>query len=438
MTSNRCVCIIAWVCACALLAGAAGCPQPDDVRPAVTAQPPARAVALTGPAPSALDNLDDGAVASDLRDLGMVELLGALARQDANSPVLDRRAVAADVILDQAGGLADQMAANSLVDKALRILDGLIAATKGAKTPLGQVHHLKFRLTRAVAEGLGHIQLRVQRLQYLVDGPADRVRIVGYADAALNDLEGIQTDIDALLAKWRAIPEIHPGRELWELEELNRECHFRRAWLLFYSAAATPKTAGNKPRRDEMLAEAIDLAKQFLASGESKDPGKVIYLLLAGMACREIGRFDGARGYFRRMAELGCPNDRLRAAFEIARTALESGGKLEDALNAIKGFQNVAGAVEGVRPVAIAMQTVLLKSRLYESLAEALKTSDPIKSKNMSALSIQEIAGFIKVYPAYTQAFMDVVGAGYEGRNLDDLPPQFAAALRSWRQAKGN
>jgi hypothetical protein len=411
---------------------------PRAAAPASAPAPAARPAGATSQPACPFDSMDDATVAKNLAEFQMGELLAALAEEDANSPDIAKRAVASDVMLDQAGKLTDQKTADEVIDKAVKILDNLIAVTKNAnpKDFVGKANYYKLRMSKINAEGMVRLQLCIQRMEYLLDSPADRERMIRFADAALQALAGLETDINAELANWRAIPEARVTGALYQLEELQKERRFRDGWLQFYRAAATAKTVANKQQRGDMLNQAIDSAKDFLSAGDANDPARVKPLLLAGMASREMGKAKEAGEYFTQMAKLGSTTDQLRAAFEKAHTAIESGAKVEDALNAIKDFQKVASTVEGVRPVAIAMQAVLLRSHLYEAQAEALKTSDPIASKKMAGLSIGEIMGFIKANPNYMQAFLEIVGPRYEGQNVDDLPPQVVVALGLWHGAK--
>jgi hypothetical protein len=387
-----------------------------------------RLVAHSRPAASAYDALDDSKLAATLQELQMHELLLELSKTSAK-PAVERLGWGARALLVMAAQQADREAAEALIDQAIAQYDRLIELTKEQRGYPGQVLHFHYLMQRMVAEGLLKAEPYAQRVLYLLDNPSDKQKVLRLADSAL----GVGGRLEQLLSdaqgKWYADEESKISGAYFEVKGLLLELRYRQGWLHFYKAISMPIKGSAAEDRKDLFQQVVSDLEEFASSEQADTNVRCWARLLSGMATRELGRYDTADKLLKPLTQEDTPKDiRLKALFELARLAIEE-GKSDAAQAAIENFHAQAAKVTGLAPIAVEMQTTLLKSYSYTLQARAVAASNPQLAAELNRKSGLVLLVFLKDYPEHIRAFASSVGPRYECQDPDKLSPELAVLV---------
>jgi len=209
------------------------------------------------------------------------EARGSLAPELARLAMTDLQAGLAEEAVACARRAQDQQVRDALMDEAIGLYDGVIAATRGAGDHPGRLRHERFRLARLRAEGLIKAEPYVERIQYFLARDGDRRALERLTGDAMRGLDRACDRLDTLAGTWRDDHEAIVTGAADAVEALAAEAHYRAAHIRLYRALALP--TGSRQRR-ALLTQAVRDAREFI-SGDFADRGVTNEaLLLAGMA----------------------------------------------------------------------------------------------------------------------------------------------------------
>jgi len=421
---TRCQTIFCCVCAC--IAGAATLAPAQGSRPAGQAALDRQAARGRPPA-SAYDALDESKLAAMLQELQMHELLSELSKTSAK-PEFERLGWGASALLTMAAQQADRDAGDALIDQAIAIYDRLIELTKERSDYQGKVLHFRYIMQRMITEGLVKAEPYAQRILYLLDNPLDKQKVFRMADSALSVGGRLEQTLSDTLESWYSQDESRICGAYYEVEAMRLESRYRQAWLRFYKAISMP--AATPPDDRKSLLQQVVYDFRDFASPEQEDVNVRSWArLLTGMARREQGNFDEAARLFQPLAQEDAPKEiRLKALFEQARLAIEE-NKPNAPEAAIEKFHAQAAKITGLAPIAVEMQTALLKSYSCTFQARAVAASKPQLAAELNRKSGQVLLTFLKNYPEYIKAFASSVAPRYEGQDPDKLSPELAVLV---------
>jgi len=384
---------------------------------------------------SPYESLDESRLAKALKDLGMTELLDELVRRKAGAGDISAKALLAQSRIAAALRAKDQQTRDRLLDEALKIQDELIAATKNAVNDFDVLRHLRFRLDRAVTEGITKVEPYADRLLYFQERPGDVQAVEKLTGSALRQINRVTTLASLRLDDWGGDPERIVTGAVGRLEELLREARYRGAWIRLYRGMALPP---GSPERAGLLRQAIVDVDEFANAEDNSSGVKFPSLLLSGMAARELGEWDAARSFLKRAGDASAdPLVRLKALFETTRSYMDE-GRFEEARTWLDRFRRQGSALLGARgKVAVDMQAALLKRRLLKLRAEKVAQTDPAEAARLRRASIGALLEFIDRNPQYTQAFVEIIAAEFEGRSPEGLPPGILVAFAARELSKG-
>lgn len=421
------------MCAAAALALAAG---------AASAQSQPK---LKPQARSAYDALNDVLVVRDMQELGMDELMGALAAEDAQSDDLLKQMAAINATVSQALRIPDPEARDAVLGRILKEKTGLVdKALEGAKaeaekpdSPIQmRMDYLRLRLLRIKTMGVTRVEPYANQVLYLLDSESDREKIRKYTQEARKLLTAMAREISDEADRMARDPVARITGAARQLDMLSAEAKYNEAFMLLYEGIATPTDAAGLKVRNGLLTQAVTLVADWATpvAGAKK---KVVVnagiqqasLLISGRASRELKEGEKARGYLQQLLNANVPSSmQAEALFEIAHIAVDE-GKLEPALGAIKEFQGKVDAEKLLKELAIDMQGALLTSHLYDNLAAAAGAGDPKKAEEYIGKSAQALVDFIKKYPDSMDAFVKLIERKFKGRDIKTLPLELQIML---------
>lgn len=393
-----------------------------------TASAPAQ---QAGEPQGAYERLDESRLAARLKDLQMTELLDALLQQSGRFERIEAMYLQSQAKIAAARGARDPSKRNALLDEAIAIQDRLVEQTRQATSSKELLRHYRYALDRAITEGITKSHGYVERLEYFLGRADDAAQVAKLTGSSLKILDRLMGQMQMKRDDWAGDDEELVTGNIWRLEELIGEAGYRGAWIRLYRGTAL---ARDSRERSPLLHQAIEAVADFANAEDNSSGVKFTSLLLSGMAARELGEWQNADGYLKRAAHKDAGALRLKAMFEMARALIEQ-KKFVEAGNFIDGeFAAVGRAAVG--PVAVEMQSSLLKSRLLELQAESVRPANPQRGEELTGQSIQILLDFIKKRPEYREAFMEVIAPKFEGRDAEGQPPAIQVALGVWHYNK--
>ncbi len=413
--------LLAGACGMSVLsAGAMGQPS---------AAPRPAASAPGGGSRSAYQALDEDALAASLQKLQMYDLLLELGTSSAR-PEGERLSWRAAGLLGKAGGEPNRAAAEGLIDAAIADYGKVIEANKKDASHKGRMRYYRSLFQQMQAEGLTKTEPYAQKIMFLLDNPADRQQVLTFTRRAMEGWEQLEEDLPDLRSRWMTDDDAKITGVFYQLEQMIHETHYRGAWLRFTRAIATPP---GDARRKELLQRAVTDLAEFRRPMRAGDDLYAWAALLQGMAARELGKYPDARKLIEEAAGDRSPDDvRFRALFELAKMTTEERDPAAAAA-AIESFREKASKIAGVPPIAVDMQSVLLRNHMYTLLSESARSTAPARAAVLAAQGARVLLAFVKEHPDHTRAFASAIGPRYEGQDPNMLPPDVLVLMGIWK-----
>ena len=395
-------------------------------------------VATSAPLPaqqSAYDQLDETVLSKTLRELQMTELLNALVSQPGKGNVVSLTN-AAQAKIAEALAQTDQDKRDKALDEAIAMQDRIVEATKAARDPKDMLVHFRATLERVMLEGGTKVDPYFKRLSYFQGKLDDPAKILQFTKTPIELLIKLQGRIQIAHDNWQGNEDALIYGHLDKLTELQLEARYRGAWLRFYRGFALP--AGDK-QRENLLRQAIGDVGDFANDQDNETGVKFDSISLSGLASRELGEFDNARGFFARLvgtAEVA-KEAQLKALFDIAHIWIDQKDWAKGEA-AIKDFAERGGKLMGKEgEVAVSMQTALLSSNLYEEWAGQARAKDPAQAARLMGQSVTALTDFCDKFPKFRDSFMEIIATKYEGQDTSKLPVAMKIILMRRASGKG-
>ncbi len=367
---------------------------------------------------SAYEKLDQAKLAQTLRALGMNELLAELVKSGSGSDTKSA-AILVQVRIAEAAKAKDQAGRDKLLDEAIVQLDKLIKNTAKATDDEIKLRHYRFTLDRAVTEGITKTAPYIERLMYFQAKPGDAETVAKLTKSAVAIIDRLAAKLELLRKDWSNNDEKMITGVIWRLEPLIQEVRYRGAWIRMYRAMVLP---ADSDERAMLLQQAISDVADFANAEDNSSGVKFDSLLLSGMCARMLGEWHNASGFLKRAADKDASASiRLKAYFEIVVCSIDR-KEFAEAQTAIENFIKNAGALK-VEKVAVDLQATLLKNRLLEVRAQAVKKEKPAESAKLLEESRKILLDFVDKYPAYRDQIMEIIVGKYEGTDTKDLSP---------------
>ncbi len=367
---------------------------------------------------SAYEKLDPARLAQTLRAFGMNELLAELVRSDKGADAKSA-ALLVQVRIAAAAKAEDQAGRDKLLDEAIVMLDKLVKATADAADDEAELQHYRFMLDRIVVEGITKTVPYIERLSYFQARPGDAVAVAKLTRSAVGLLDRLTAKLGMLHEEWADDEGRMVTGVLWRMEAFIQEVRYRGAWIRMYRAMVLP---ADSDERAMLLQQAITDVGDFADAEDNSSGEKFDSLLLSGMCARMFGEWRDASGFLKRAADKDARTGiRLKAYFETVVCFIDR-KKFAEAQKAVGEFIKQAGLLP-VQKVAVDRRAILLKNRLLEVRAEAVKKEDPAKSAKLLEESRKMLLDFVEKHPAYREQIMEIIVGKYEGADTKDLPP---------------
>ena len=391
---------------------------------------PAGGQKRSGARRSAYDALDSGRLAGALRQMGMSELLEALAEELGSTGDTKRlQGLRVEVLIDQANATEDAARRDQLLVKAVDLMKELIKqADPQSPREVYDLLELRFTLARTLALDRGEIY--ALRLLYLQGGPEDRKVLRSLTEEAAKLLDELGRDVEGILMTWRPDP-IRLVTLVPRVEIFEKKVQYWSAWVFFYRGMTLP----DGKERTRLLQMAILNAEPF-AAGSAESGVKFDARLLLGMANRELYKFGEAVKNLGMVIASNRPRDavKIQARFEIARTHIDRGGRearsrnpavarqaeatFKSAAQAVEEFRKKVSGMLGARgKVQVDMLTAMLQNYLHETWANCVSSKEQGAAHRQAAQ--KALLDFISMYadrPEVVRPFLEILAQKYRGR----------------------
>ena len=387
---------------------------------------------------SPYEKLDKHKLAKTLKDLQMTELLDELVRKQTSAKDITTRLLLIEAKIAKAAKAPDQEKRDELLAEVMADQDKLIKITKTAVEPADKLAYYRLLLRRIVTEGVTKAGPYVGRIQYFHARPGD-ADVVGQATKnALALLKRLTRWMGDAHDEWGEDTGTWVEGHYWRLEELIREARYRGAWIRLNRALVGGADAGE---RQSLLRQAIDDVKEYANAEDNSSGVKFRSLLLTGTAHRLLADYARARSFLARAADEKQvkPLFQLKAKFEAVVSYMDE-AKFDQARAAIKDFRargTKLAKAGGVLDVTVDFQEALLKSRLLEVRATAVRGKNAELAKKLQAQSLQALLDFVERYPAYERLLLELIAAKHEGKAPTGLsnPIKVALGRRAFERA---
>ncbi len=372
---------------------------------------------------SAYEKLDPTKLAQTLRAFGMNELLIELVESGGSDT--KSAAILVQARIAAAANAKDQAGRDKLLNEAIAQLDKLIVATAKTTDDKTKLQHYSFTLDRAVTEGSTRTAPYIERLTSFQAKPGDTETVAKLTKSAVGILDRLTGKLDLLHEDWGEDDDKLITGIIWKLESLIEEVRYRGAWIRMHRAMALKS---DSDERAMLLHQAISDVGGFASAGDNSKGVKYYSLLLSGICTRMLGEWDNADSFLKRAADKNASAGvRLKAWFEMAVCFIDQ-KEFAKAQTAIENFIKNGSSLK-VEKVDVDLQATLLKTRLLEVQAQAIKKEDPAKSAKLLEESRKILLDFIEKYPAYRDQIMEILVGKYEGTDTKDLPPSIRVLI---------
>lgn len=367
---------------------------------------------------SAYEKLDQARLAERLRAYGMNELLESLVRSDKGADTKSA-ALLVQARIAAAAKAGDRAESDKLLDEATVLLDKLIKATAAAEDDQAKLQHYRFMLDRIVIEGATKTAPYVERLSYFHARASDGEIVAKLTQSAIDILGSLRDKLETLHYEWAGDDERMVTGVLWRLEDFIHEVRYRGAWIRMYRAMVLPP---DSDERAMQLQQAITDVSEFAGAEDDSGGVKFDSLLLSGMCARMLGEWHNASDFLKLADDKNASADiRLRANFETVLCLIDQ-KQFDEAQKAVENFIRQSGTLQ-VQKVVADFYAILLKNRLLEIQADAVKEEDPDKSAKLLEESRKTLLDFVEKYPDYRDQIMEIIVGKYDQVDTKDIPP---------------